>query len=86
MRKQNVIPILLYKCEVRAGLNPLVKNGLSHPYQLDESIFIFRGVKSIFFIFISFFDEFPVSKQNSPRWDGAFYGVTPGAIMFVYVP
>ena len=47
MRKQNVIPILLYKFEARAGLNPLA-NGLSHPYQLDVSIFILKGVKSIF--------------------------------------
>ena len=28
-------------------INPLVTNGLSHPYQLDESIFIFRGVKDL---------------------------------------
>ena len=32
---------------------------------------------SIFFIFISFFDEICVSKQNSPRWD-----VPPGTILF----
>ena len=27
-------------------------------------------------MFISFFDENPVSKRNSPRWDAAFCGVT----------
>ena len=32
----------------------------------------------------SFFDEFPVSKQNSPRWDAAFCGVTSGAILFAH--
>ena len=61
-------------------INPLVTNGLSHPYHWDESIFILRGTRSIFFIFISFFDEIHVSKQNSPRWDAAFCGVTSGAI------
>ena len=25
-------------------------------------------------------------KQNSPRWDAAFCGVTYGAILFAYVP
>ena len=49
-------------------LNPLVTNGHSHPYHLDESTFIFRGIRSIlFFSFISFFDENHVSaKQNCP--------------------
>ena len=37
-------------------------------------------------IFILFFDEIPLSKQNSPRWDAAFCGVTSGAILFAYVP
>ena len=29
---------------------------------------------------ISFFDIFFVSKQNSPRWDAAFYDVTSGSM------
>ena len=29
-------------------INPLVTNGLSHPFQLDESTFIFRGIRSDF--------------------------------------
>ena len=58
-------------------VNPYMTNGLSHPYQLDESIFNFRGIRSIFSFSISFFDETNLSKQNSPRWD---------AILFVYVP
>ena len=33
-------------------------------------------------MFISFFDENHVSKQNSPRWDAAFCGVTSGEILF----
>ena len=40
-------------------------NAISHPYHLDEPTFIF-------FVFISFFYENHVSKQNSPRWDTVF--------------
>ena len=47
--------------------NPLVTNGLSLLYHLDESIFRFRGIRSI-----SFFIENYVSKQKSPRCDAAF--------------
>ena len=66
-------------------INPLVTNGLSHPYLLDESTFIL-GASDIFFsFFISFFDEIHKSKQNSPRWDAAFCGVTSEAILFAYV-
>ena len=32
----------------RFVLNPLVTNGLSHRYDLDVSIFIFRGIRSNF--------------------------------------
>ena len=60
------------------GLKPLVTNGLSHPYHLDESTFIYRGSRGDFSFFISFFDEIPVNKQNSPRCDAAFCGVTSG--------
>ena len=68
------------------GLNPLVKNGPSFSYHLDESTFTFRDIRNICFICISFFDEFSVSKQNRPRWEAAFCGVTSGAVMFFYVP
>ena len=57
-------------------------NGLSHPYHLDESTFIFRGIGSTVFLllfFFSFSDEVHLSKQNSPRWDAAFCGVAPGS-------
>ena len=59
-------------------VNPLFTYGLSHPYHLDEPTFIY--------ICISFFDEIQVSKQNGPRWDAAFCGVTSRAILFAYVP
>ena len=44
--------LLLFRTSRSAGVfkqfNPLVTNGFSHRYQLDGSIFIFRGVMSIF--------------------------------------
>ena len=64
-------------------------NGPSHPYHLDESAFTFRGIRRDFFIFISFFDDFPVRKQNSPdgtpRFAVSHLGHS-GAILFAYVP
>ena len=56
-------------------------NGMSHPYQLDESTFIL----GVFFIFNSFFDEINEIKQNSSRWNAALCSVTSGAILFAYV-
>ena len=46
------------------------------------------GVLGLFFIlfFSQFFDDNYLSKQNSPRWDAAFCGVTSGAILFANVP
>ena len=69
-------------------INQLVTNGLSHPYHLDQSIHNFRDVRSKLFHFYFIVDENQVSKQNSPRWDVAFFGVTSrsGAILFAYVP
>ena len=51
--------------------NPNLPNGLSHPYQLNESIFHFW---CIFFIFIIFLIEIPVSKQCRP-WSDALIWV-----------
>ena len=48
-----------------ALINPYMMNGLSsHPYHLDESIFIFRDIRSNF---------------HFPRWDAAFCVITSGA-------
>ena len=46
------------------SFNQLVTNGFSHPYHLDECTFNFRGIRSIFFIYISFFDESFESKTE----------------------
>ena len=64
-------------------INPYLMNGISHHYQLDGSTFSFTGVRSDFKILFLFFDEIPMSKQNSPRCDTAF---SSGAILFAYVP
>ena len=61
-------------------------NGFSYHYHLDESTFIFRGVMCDFYFFFSFLDEISLCKQNSPRWEAAFCGVTSGAMLFAYVP
>ena len=50
----------------------LVTNGLSHPYHLDEFIFIFRDIGSIFHF------SMKIVKANR---------IAPnGAILFAYVP
>ena len=51
--------------------NPLVTNRLSHPYHLDESIVIFRGIRSIFsFLFhfsMKFMTSSPKGNDRSPE-------------------
>ena len=64
-------------------INPFLTNGLSHHYCLGESTFGFRCFRSDFY---SVFDGISLCKQNSPRWDAAFCGITSGAILFAYVP
>ena len=71
---------------IKMFINSHVTNELSKPLHLDESIFILRGIGSNFFIFISFFDENPVSKQKSPGWDTGFCGVTPGGYSVCLCP
>ena len=48
--------------------------------------FLFRATRSEFLSFNHIFDENSISKQNSPRCDAAFCGVTSEAILFAYVP
>ena len=51
-------------------INPYMTNELAHHFLLSESVFNFRGM------FIPFFAEFPLSKQNCQRWDAAFCDFT----------
>ena len=50
---------------VSADFYPLVTNGISHPYHLDESSFILRGARSNFLFLFHFFYENNLSKHNS---------------------
>ena len=47
-------------------INPIVMNGLSHPYHLDESIFIFRGIRSIFSSLFHFSMKFMSANRIAP--------------------
>ena len=57
-------------------------NGFSHPYHLDESTIIFRGIRSNFSFLFNFFYENHVSKRNGARWDAAFCGVTSSSGLY----
>ena len=47
--------------------NSFLPSGLSHPYQMKESICKFRGVWCTFHILILFLTETPASKQCGQR-------------------
>ena len=54
---------LQYLPKSQAELNPIVTNGLSHPYQMDEPIFILRGSGSDF----SFLYHFSMKIMSANR-------------------
>ena len=58
--------------------------GFSHHYHLGESTVILMGITSDFknLCFIPLFNEFSLSKPNSP----AFCGVISGTMLFAYAP
>ena len=76
-----LLSCIQFEEELKEDINAHETNRLSHPYQLDECTFRFKGIRSNFLLFISFFDEILVSKQNSPRWTPRFV-----AILFVFAP
>ena len=49
-----------------SDFNPYLMNGFSHHYQLDESTFIFRSVRSDVLIFISFLMNFFQANRIAP--------------------
>ena len=60
--------------------------GFSNPCHLDESTFIFRGIKKKI-NFISFFDEIPVScLANSIAQDEMLRSASSLFILIDYVP
>ena len=46
--------------------NPLVRNGLSHPYHLDESTFRFRDTGSNFLFLFNFSIKFMSANRRAP--------------------
>ena len=50
-------------------INPLVRRIYVPILNIWMSPLSIVGATGLIFSFISFFDEFPVSKQNNPRWD-----------------
>ena len=49
---------------------------------LCESTLILGASDVILKCYYSLFDAIPLCKQNSRRWDAAFFGVTSGVILF----
>ena len=47
-------------------VNPLVTNELSHPYHLDESIFIFRGIRINFSFLFHFLMKIMSANRIAP--------------------
>ena len=47
-------------------LNPNKPNGLSHPYHLDESTFIYRGLRSDFSFLFHFSKKFMQANRIAP--------------------
>ena len=64
MSPRQIIP-----CQKARLFNPIVTNELSHPYHLEESNFITRDIRTIFFFsfFILFFDEIYIKQTQQPR-------------------
>ena len=51
---------------MRTAFNPFKPKGISHRYQLEQSISVLRDVRCFFFIFIQFLIENYASKQWRP--------------------
>ena len=47
--------------------NPLVTNGISHPYHLDESTFIFRDTRSNFSFLFHFSMKIKIANRIAPN-------------------
>ena len=78
------IPILPQIKMIHRQLLPIVKpfltNGFAHHHLWTIPLPSFRGTRSYPNYSSHFFNENPLSKQNSPRWDPVFCGVTSGAV------
>ena len=66
------------------GINPLVSNGLFHIW-VSPLPFLGESGVVLNFYYSPFLMIFFLSKQNSPRLDTVFCGITSGAILLAYV-
>ena len=48
------------------SVNPLVTNGLSHSYHLDESTFIYRGIRNDFSFLFYFSMKIKIANRKAP--------------------
>ena len=60
------ISTVQYLWKIVIYFNPLVTNGLSHPYHLDESIFVLRGFESIFSFLFHFSMKGKIANRIAP--------------------
>ena len=56
--------------EVSYVVNPFVKNGLSHRYQMGDSTFIFSGLRSVFIFSFLFHFSIEIMLANRIGPDG----------------
>ena len=54
---------VLQRMAYSGKFNPLVTNGFSHPYHLDESTFIYRGIRSDFSFLFHFSMEIKIANR-----------------------
>ena len=64
---------------IRFSLNPYLTNGFSHYYQLGESTFTFRGVRSDFYLLSHFSMKFlranRIAPDGTPRFSASRLGL-----------
>ena len=57
---------MTFKLDFTVLINPYLTNGFSHHYQLDESTFIFRGVRSDFYFLSHFSMKLLLANSIAP--------------------
>ena len=61
------------------NFNPLATNGLSHPYHLDESTFVFRALRVVFHLCFIFRRKLskanPIAPDGMPRFAASHLGL-----------
>ena len=67
------------------AFNPFKPYGNFHRYQLEQSIFVLRDVRWIFFILIHVLIENYESKKRRPWPEATFYGDWSGSVLFSYM-